>query len=119
MKIDLKQFAHLAETFAPLILASTPLAPIAPFVAAGIQTAESFQGATSADKLNKAVTLVQQGIAATNAQAGHVEIDPQITQAAITAGVGAVVNAINLVHSFKAEDASEQAPPAPPAPAKA
>lgn len=108
--VNLGSWLKIVEQVAPLVLAATPAAPIAPFVAIGIQTAEKIPGASSADKLALATTIAQAGIAATNAQAGHTEIDPTAANAALASGISAVVNVANLVHDAKAEDAAENTP---------
>ena len=97
----------LVEQIAPIALAVTPLAPIAPFIALGIKTAEQIPGASGADKLALATTIAQAGVAATNAQAGHQEIDPVLVSQAIAQGIGTVVAVVNTVHAAKAEDAAE------------
>jgi len=97
----------LVEQIAPIALSVTPLAPIAPFIALGIKTAEQIPGASGADKLALATTIAQSGVAAINAQAGHQEIDPMLVNQAIAQGIGTVVAVVNTVHAAQAEDAAE------------
>jgi hypothetical protein len=92
---------------APAVLAFTPLAPLAPFVAAGVHAAEQIPGATGAQKLNAAVNIAQAGILA--AQAAGVTVDAQVTNQAIVDGVNAVVAGVNSFHG------KGSAPAAPPA----
>lgn len=107
MGFSLANWLHLVETIGPLVLAATPLAPIVPFVIMGIQTAERIPGATGAQKLELAKQIVTTGIAATNAQAGHTEIDPALVDTAVTSGINAVVAATNVVHAAVAENVAE------------
>lgn len=100
----LPKWLQMVQSLAPMILAFTPLAPIAPFVSAGIQEAEQIQGASGADKLAHAVQIARDGIAATNAQAGKVVIDPQLSDAAIVSGINTTVSVVNLVHATHAND---------------
>jgi len=94
----------MVQQLAPMVLAFTPLAPIAPFVSAGIQEAEQIQGASGADKLAHAINIARQGIAATNAQAGRTVIDPNLADSAIAAGINTTVSVVNIVHEAHATD---------------
>lgn len=79
------------EKIAPIIFPLIPGFPtqLTPYVVKGIQTAESFQGKTGAEKLAIAVDSVNTGVAAINAvKPGSVNAE------AINA---AVVNGINTV----------------------
>lgn len=88
----------LITQYAPLILAATPLAPIAPFVAIGIHSAEAMKGATKQEKLSHAVEITQASIVAVNAQVGHQVIDPTTANRALVSGISAVVDVVNMVH---------------------
>lgn len=90
----------LVGQIAPIALAATPMAPLAPYIAIGVQQAEQMEGATGAQKLAKAVEIAKTGIAAADAQAGRQIIDPAAADAAITAGVNAVVGTVNIIHDF-------------------
>lgn len=82
---------------APMILALTPLAAIAPAVTAAIQEAEAIHGAGSgADKLAHVVAIATEAAEAVNAQAGHQVIDPAAVQGAAATAVSAVVQVVNL-----------------------
>lgn len=109
MAFNLSQWLNLVESIAPIVLLATPLAPIAPFVILGIKTAEQIPGATGPQKLALAKTIVSAGVQATNAQAGHVEIDPVQIDTAVTSGINAVIASINVVQAAKAENAAEAA----------
>jgi hypothetical protein len=100
----LPKWLQMVQQFAPMVLAFTPLAPIAPFVSAGIQEAEQIQGASGADKLAHAINIARQGIAATNAQAGRTVIDPNMADTAIAAGINTTVSVVNLVQAAHATD---------------
>lgn len=97
----LGRFLHLAGQLAPLVLASTKLAPIAAQVAAGIQEAEALaSGGSLSDKLGHAVNIAVDAAQAANAQAGHEVLDPNAVRAtagAIISGVVQTVNAANQV----------------------
>lgn len=99
------KFAHLAETFAPLILAGTPLGPVAEYISIGISVAEraaATRPMTGADKLALAVKEVQNGVAAVNAQTGRVVMDPAVTEHALAAGISAVVDIIKIKEQLQA-----------------
>jgi hypothetical protein len=108
MSISVSKWLQLVSWVAPAVLGMTPLAPIAPFVIAGVQAAESLPGAQGKDKLDAAVQIARIGIAATNAQAGHVVVDPQLADAAIQSGISTVVNVVNLTHRGAQPDATGQ-----------
>ena len=96
MHVDWKQ---LIKTLAPIIIPIVaPKAAVAvPFIVHGIEVAESI-GGTGQEKLAKAIELTNVGIQATNQIAGHEVINTDATNAAIAAGISAVVNAANVVH---------------------
>lgn len=91
----------------PQILAFTPLAPIAPAVAAAIGEAEAIGGASSAQKLAHVQQIVNDAVIATNAQAGKTVLDPQLVAAASATAISTVVNVTNVVHA--AHDATHAA----------
>lgn len=82
--------------YTPYALAMTPLAPFAPFVAAGIHAAEQIPSATGEQKLAAAVSIAQAGMLAAQQAGAHV--DAAMTNDAIAEGVNAVVKAVNSVH---------------------
>lgn len=82
--------------YTPYALTLTPLAPFAPFIAAGIHAAEQIPGATGSQKLAAAVSIAQAGISAAQQAGAHV--DAPVTNQAITDGVNAVVAAVNSFH---------------------
>ena len=93
----LGRFLQNVGHFAPLILAVTPLAPIAPAVAAAIAEAEQIQGASGRDKLAHVIAVATRS--AEVAQASGVPIDPAAVQAAAVDVIAAVVSVANLAHS--------------------
>lgn len=93
---NLGKFLHIVGTFAPLILAVTPLAPIAGAVTAAIQEAESIAGATGAEKLARVTAIAVDAAHAANAQAGHVVVDPVAVQTEAATVISAVIQATNL-----------------------
>jgi hypothetical protein len=96
--MNLAGWLSAVEKIAPIALALTPLAPIAPFVGLGIKLAEQIQGADSATKLAVATQIVNVGIQATNTQAGKVIVDPTVVNQALQSGIGTVVAVANLIH---------------------
>lgn len=82
----------------PKVLQFTPLAPIAPYVSAGIAAAQAIPGASNADKLAHVTEIARDSIAATNAQAGHIVVSPALSDAVIHDSISAVVQAINATH---------------------
>lgn len=100
--MNLASWLKIIEKAAPIVLAATPLAPLAPFVAVGIQAAEQIPGATGPQKLTIATQLVNTGIAATNAQAGKQVINPSEASQLVASGINAVVAAANLESDINA-----------------
>lgn len=82
---------------APIALAFTPAAPLAPFITAAVHSAEQIPGAKGPQKLAAAVAIAQAGISA--AQAAGVKIDADTTNTDIVAAVNAVVKATNDFHA--------------------
>lgn len=82
--------------YAPMALSLTPLAPLSPFIAAGIHAAEQIPGATGAQKLAAATQIAQAGISAAQAAGAH--IDAAVTNEAIVDGINAVVKGVNSFH---------------------
>ncbi len=94
----LGRFFQAVGKFAPLILAVTPLAPIAPAVMAAIQEAEALHGAgTGVEKLAHVKAIALDAAAAANAQAGKIVVDPAEIGAAVDQSVAAVVAVANVV----------------------
>lgn len=108
--MSLPNWLHSIIDLAPLILAATPAAPLAPFVAAGIQAAEHIPGADGPTKLAIAKQIVSAGVAATNAQIGHQEIDPLLVDKLSTDAINVVVGVANLKHASAAEDVPPVSP---------
>ncbi len=106
--MNLSSWIKLVEVIAPVVLAATPLAPLAPFVALGIKTAEQIPGASGESKLALATNIVNTAVLATNAQAGHQEVDPALVGQALSSGIATVVAAVNVVHAAKAENVAEK-----------
>lgn len=96
MSIHLPSWLLTLLNIAPYVLQATPLAPIAPFVAAGINAAEQIPGATGAQKLAASVAIAQAGLSA--AQAAGVKIDAPTANEDIAQGVNLVVAAVNKMH---------------------
>lgn len=99
----LKKVAELAPLVLPLIPGLPPV--LTPFIVKGIATAETFQGATGAEKLAKAVDEVNNGIAAVNA------VHPGAVNAgavndAVVHGISTVVAIANVAHPKTADGPS-------------
>ncbi len=95
----MRNWLHLVEQFAPLILAATPLAPLVPFIVIGIREAEHLKGATGPEKLAHAVEITHATIAGVNAQAGKVLVDPVGADDALKHGISTVVDVVNIIHA--------------------
>jgi hypothetical protein len=93
-KLDwLKKLGELA----PIVLAMTPLAPIAGPVAAAMHEAEEIHGDDSgAAKLSHVVGIAQQAATAVNAQAGKVVIAPDLIPGATAQIVSAIISVANV-----------------------
>jgi hypothetical protein len=85
-----KQVGHIA----PIILAFTPLAPIAAPVAAAIQEAEAIHGAgAGADKLAHVVAVAVDAAEVANTVAGKVVLDPALIAESAQHAIAAVISA--------------------------
>lgn len=83
--------------FAPLILAATPLAPIAPMVVAAIAEAEAIKGAgTGAEKAAHVKAIVIEVANAINAQKGTVVVDPAEVEAVADNAISTIISVVNL-----------------------
>lgn len=92
------KFAAIASTVGVNVLLFTPLAPIAAIVAAGIAEAQKIPGATGQEKLQHVAVIIQEGVLATNTQAGRQVLDPQLVSDTYVSAVNTAVAAIKLVH---------------------
>lgn len=87
----------LIKQFAPMILAFTPAAAIAPYIVPGIEAAEALKNASGQEKLAHAIETTHVVISAVNA-AKPGTIDPATADAAITSGINTVIAVTNLIH---------------------
>lgn len=99
-----QKWIQMVSSIGLMALAYTPLAPMAPYVAQSIQDAELLPGASGADKLSHVVSLVRNGIAAANAQAGRQVIDTQLSDTLIQQAISTAVSVVNIVHQAHAAD---------------
>ncbi len=95
-------FLKIAHTVGPVVLAFTPLAPIAGTVSAAIGEAEQMEGASGAEKLAHVTAIAITAAQAANDQAGHQVIDPAVVAATAQAAIATTVGAIKLVHDAHA-----------------
>ena len=95
----MSKFLDGLKTFGPIVLAVTPLAPIAPAVQAAIAEAESIKDAKGKDKLAHVVAVARASAQA--AQAAGVKIDPAAVESAASEVIDAVVAVANI-HKAKA-----------------
>ncbi len=109
--MSLPSWLSLIAQFAPFILAAIPGVPpgIIPFVAAGIQSAETIPGATGPQKLTAAVAIAQAGFGAAQAAGAHV--NATVISDNLPAATSAVVN---IVNAFQKQQGTPSAPPMPP-----
>lgn len=91
----LGHFFHNVGKFAPVILALTPLAPIAAPVAAAIQEAEAIHGATGPDKLAHVIAVAKESAVVANMAAGKQVVDPAEVEGAAAQVISAVVAVAN------------------------
>lgn len=100
MKIHWSKVAHLAAEFAPLLLADTPLAPLASFISHGIATAQQAVEAdgkmTNKQAQDLAVKEVHNAVEAVNAQDLREIINTDTADKALRTAIDAVVAGINL-----------------------
>lgn len=96
------------EQIGPIVLAFTPLAPIAPAVVGGIQLAESLKGASGAQKKAIVQQIAVTAAQGANAQAGKTVIDPDLVSSTSSAVIDAVVQSVNLVKQTPPDQAVEQ-----------
>ncbi len=107
--MGLPVWLQMVASLGPQILMFTPLARIAPAVAAGIQEAQQMAGADGPTKLAHVTNIAVQAAQAVNAKAGHVEVDPETVRVAAGQAISTVVTVVNMVHAAHAEDAAEAA----------
>lgn len=96
-----KNWLDLVKVVVPMILAETPAAPIAPFIAIGISAAEQIPGATGPQKLEVAKQLANIGVAAANAQAGKELINPSLVNETADNSIKTIISVMNLADSLK------------------
>lgn len=89
----------ILKRVAPIVLATTPAAPLAPFIAVAIQAAEQIPGADGPTKLAIAREIVTIGVNATNAQIGYAKIDPALVDEVVENGIHTVVAVVNAKHA--------------------
>lgn len=94
--MSLKSWLDKIKKYAPIILAETPAAPLAPYIAIGIQAAEQIPGASGPAKLEAAKQITHIVVAATNDQAGHQVVDPALVDKLADDAASTVVDAVNL-----------------------
>lgn len=98
------KWLQVLKQVGPIVLAFTPLAPIAPAVIAGIAAAEALPGATGEQKKVIVQQIVTAGAAAANAQAGRVVIDPADAAAAAHTAIDTIVTVTNIVEKAHPPD---------------
>lgn len=95
----LGNFFKQVGRIAPVILAFTPLAPIAEPVAAAIQEAEAIHGAaTGPEKLAHVVAVAVDAAQVANTAAGKVVVDPAAIQDSAQHAIAAVISATKAVN---------------------
>ena len=92
----------ILKRFAPIVLAITPAAPLAPFIATAIQAAEQIPDASGPTKLAIAREIVKISVNATNAQLGYEKVDPALVDQAVEDGINTVVAVVNVKHAAEA-----------------
>lgn len=92
--MGIPHWLKIVAKIAPQILALTPLAPIAPAVAAAIAEAEQMPGKSGAEKLAHVVNVA--GESADALAAAGVQIDPAAVRAAAAGVISTVVDVTNI-----------------------
>lgn len=100
------KFFSVLKQFAPIILALTPLAPIAPAVAEAIATAETIPGASGSEKLAAAKAIVVDAAQAVNAQAGHDKVNVAEVEASADSVISGVVDSVNHIKAIAVKQAA-------------
>lgn len=95
----LPKWLEILAQMGPMVLAFTPLAPIAPLVIAAIAEAQALPDATGPEKLAHVVAIATDAAQATNAQAGRVVIDPTVMQTAAATAISTVVQVTKMVQA--------------------
>jgi hypothetical protein len=97
--MGLPKWLEILSSVGPLVLAQTPLAPIAPAVITAIGEAASLPGATGPEKLAHVVNIATNAAQAVNAQAGRVVIDPTVLQSTAESAISTVVQVTKMVQA--------------------
>lgn len=93
----LGKFFHSVGKFAPIVLALTPLAPIAGPVAAAIAEAEAIHGdGAGPAKFAHVVAIAKDAALVANAAAGKEVVSPEAVEAAAAQAISTVVAIANL-----------------------
>lgn len=92
------KWLDVLEQVGPIVIALSPLAPIAPAVVAGIRAAEAIPGATSSQKKAKTMEIVSAAVQGANAQAGKVVVDPNEAMLAADNAIDTIVHVTNVIH---------------------
>lgn len=91
------RFFHNLGRYAPLVLALTPLAPIAAPIAAAIAEAEAIHGEGNGPaKLAHVVAIAKDAADVANAAAGRQVVDPAAVEGAAAQAISTVVAVANI-----------------------
>jgi hypothetical protein len=96
--MDARMLLSIIGQVAPKVLLFTPLKPIAGKVAEAMVEAQGIPGATREEKLAHVKRIALQAAEATNAEAGHVVLDPALVEATAAESIAAAKAAAKLVH---------------------
>lgn len=102
--MDIKSWLKIVEMAVPLILGSTKLAPLVPYVTMGVQVAEQIPGAKGEDKLKVAGEIANIGLKAVNAQAVAETGKPLVNEDSAKILIDATINGAVAAANIKAKD---------------
>lgn len=100
----MNRFLELAKTLAPILLPiiNPKLAPLSPYISAGIAEAEALPGASGDAKRAHVENLVNIGATAVNQTAGHQVIDVGALGSAVSDGISTVVDTAKFLSNHPA-----------------
>lgn len=118
MKFNLGKFLAVVSQVGPIVLAATPgaekFAPLVTTIVGAIGEAEQIKGASGPEKKAHVIAVAKAAVEVANTT-GKVKLDPADVDAAVGAGVDAVLGTVHVLEGAKVEKAGT--PAAGPAPA--
>lgn len=97
--MHLPSWLKTLEHVAPAVLMFTPLAPIAPIIAAAINTAEQIPGATGEQKKAYVQQIAASAVTAINTANNKTIIDPNAVSDTAGTAIDTIVGVNNMIHN--------------------